>query len=96
MRDLPRRGPRHARAQAHGEDPGRHRHRPAAPRCRAKAKHGVAGGPPGDLYVVVHVQEHEFFRRDGNNLFCEIPVNFTTLALGGEIQVPTLLGDRNR
>jgi molecular chaperone DnaJ len=38
------------------------------------------------------VQEHEFFRRDGNNLYCEIPVNFTTLALGGEIQVPTLDG----
>jgi molecular chaperone DnaJ len=42
------------------------------------------------LYVVVHVLDHEFFRRDGVNLFCEIPVNFTTLALGGEIQVPTL------
>jgi molecular chaperone DnaJ len=40
----------------------------------------------------VHVQEHEFFRRDGQNLFCEIPVNFTTLALGGEIQIPTLDG----
>ena len=40
----------------------------------------------------MHVQEHEFFRRDGINLFCEIPVNFTTLALGGEIQVPTLDG----
>ena len=38
------------------------------------------------------MQEHEFFRRDGINLFCEIPVNFTTLALGGEIQVPTLDG----
>jgi molecular chaperone DnaJ len=38
------------------------------------------------------VQEHEFFRRDGLNLFCEIPVNYTTVALGGEIQVPTLDG----
>src|SRR5204862_1638781 len=46
----------------------------------------------GSLYVVVHVQEHEYFRRDGNNLFCEVPVNFTTVALGGEIQVPTLDG----
>src|SRR4029079_14059861 len=44
------------------------------------------------LYVVVHVQEHEFFRRDGNNLFCEVAVNFTTVALGGDIQVPTLDG----
>jgi molecular chaperone DnaJ len=38
----------------------------------------------------VHVQEHAFYRREGINLFCEIPVNFTTVALGGEIQVPTL------
>jgi molecular chaperone DnaJ len=51
---------------------------------------GAGGGPAGPLYVVGHVQEHEFFRREGMNLFCEIPVNFTTLALGGEIQVPTL------
>ena len=41
----------------------------------------------------MQVQEHEFFRRDGMNLFCEIPVNFTTVALGGEIQVPTLDGN---
>jgi molecular chaperone DnaJ len=40
----------------------------------------------------VHVHEHEFFRRDGLNLFCEIPVNVTTLALGGDVQVPTLDG----
>ena len=46
---------------------------------------GPAGGPPGDLYVVVHVQDHAFFRRDGNDLLCELPVPFTTLALGGEI-----------
>ena len=54
---------------------------------------GSAGGPPGHLYVVVHVHEHAFFRRDGMNLFCEIPVNFTTVTLGGEIQVPTLDGN---
>ena len=59
-------------------------------RLQAEGEAGSAGGPPGHLYVVVHVQEHEFFRHDGNNLYCEIPVNFTTLALGGEIQVPTL------
>jgi molecular chaperone DnaJ len=53
---------------------------------------GAAGGPAGHLYVVVHVNEHPFFRRDGMNLFCEIPVNFTTVTLGGEIQVPTLDG----
>jgi molecular chaperone DnaJ len=64
-------------------------------RLQGEGEGGLAGGPPGNLYVVVHVQEHEFFRRDGLNLFCEIPVNFTTVALGGEIQVPTLDGTEN-
>jgi molecular chaperone DnaJ len=61
-------------------------------RLQEEGEAGVAGGPAGHLFVVIHVQEHEFFRRDGNNLFCEIPVNFTTVALGGEIQAPTLDG----
>ena len=61
-------------------------------RLQGEGEAGSAGGPPGHLYVVVHVHEHEFFRRDGLNLFCEIPVNFTTVTLGGEIQVPTLDG----
>jgi molecular chaperone DnaJ len=64
-------------------------------RLHGEGEGGSAGGPAGNLYVVVHVQEHEFFRRDGLNLFCEIPVNFTTVALGGEIQVPTLDGPDN-
>jgi len=53
---------------------------------------GIRGGPPGDLYVVVHLKEHEIFERDGENLFCEVPVSFTTAALGGELEVPTLDG----
>jgi molecular chaperone DnaJ len=61
-------------------------------RLQGEGESGFMGGPSGNLYVVVQVQEHEFFRRDGNNLYCEIPVNFPTLALGGEIQVPTLDG----
>jgi molecular chaperone DnaJ len=61
-------------------------------RLQAEGEAGAGGGPAGHLFVVVHVREHEFFRRDGNNLFCEIPVNFTTVALGGEIEVPTLDG----
>jgi molecular chaperone DnaJ len=64
-------------------------------RMQGEGEGGAAGGPAGHLYVVVHVKEHEFFRRDGNNLFCEVPVNFTTLALGGEIVVPTLDGTEN-
>ena len=94
--DLPRRRPRRARAQDHGQDSRRHRHRPAAPPAGRRRSAASAGGPAGHLYVVVHVQEHEFFRRDGINLFCEVPVNFTTLALGGEIQVPTLDGTETR
>jgi molecular chaperone DnaJ len=61
-------------------------------RLQEEGESGARGGPAGHLFVVVHVKEHEFFRRDGNNLFCEVPVNFTTVALGGEIQVPTLNG----
>jgi molecular chaperone DnaJ len=61
-------------------------------RLQNEGEAGVGGGPAGHLYVVVHVQEHEYFKRDGVNLFCELPVNFTTLALGGEIMVPTLDG----
>jgi molecular chaperone DnaJ len=61
-------------------------------RLQGEGEAGYAGGPPGSLYVVVHVQEHEYFRRDGMNLFCEVPVNYPTVALGGEIEVPTLDG----
>jgi molecular chaperone DnaJ len=61
-------------------------------RLQNEGEAGSGGGPAGHLFVVVHVHEHEFFRRDGMNLFCEIPVNFTTVALGGEVQVPTLDG----
>ena len=61
-------------------------------RLSGEGEAGPGGGPSGDLYVVVHVQEHPFFQRDGNDLYCEIPLNFTTLALGGEIQIPTLDG----
>ena len=62
-------------------------------RLSHEGESGAAGGPPGDLYVVVHVQEHAFFQRDGNDLYCEVPVNFTTVALGGKIVIPTLDGD---
>jgi molecular chaperone DnaJ len=62
-------------------------------RISGEGEAGSAGGPYGDLYVVVHVQEHPFWQRDGNDLYCEIPVNFPTLALGGEINIPTLDGD---
>ena len=53
---------------------------------------GLRGGPAGDLYVVVHIKEHEVFTRNGIDLACEVPIPFTTAALGGEIRVPTLEG----
>ncbi|MCG3743822.1 molecular chaperone DnaJ [Vibrio cincinnatiensis] len=56
---------------------------------------GEMGAPAGDLYVQVHVKEHHIFERDGNNLYCEVPVSFAMAALGGEVEVPTLDGRVN-
>jgi len=53
---------------------------------------GVNGGPSGDLYVEVHLKQHNIFQRDGDDLHCELTIPFTTAALGGELQVPTLSG----
>jgi len=56
---------------------------------------GEAGGPgvqPGDLYVQIHVKEHEIFQRDSDNLYCEVPIGFHVAALGGDLEVPTLDG----
>jgi molecular chaperone DnaJ len=53
---------------------------------------GLRGGPPGDLYVVVHIKEHEVFEREEGNLFCDVPVSFSVATLGGELTVPTLEG----
>ncbi len=61
-------------------------------RLTGEGEAGEAGAPPGDLYVQVHVKEHSIFARDGNNLYCEVPLSFTRAALGGEIEVPTLDG----
>ncbi|MFS1703252.1 molecular chaperone DnaJ [Aestuariibacter sp. GS-14] len=61
-------------------------------RLSGEGEAGENGAPPGDLYVQVHVREHDIFTRDGNNLYCEVPLSFTTAALGGELQVPTLEG----
>ncbi len=54
---------------------------------------GERGGPPGDLYVVIHVREHEFFKRAGDDLFCDIPIRFAQAALGDEIEVKTIDGN---
>jgi molecular chaperone DnaJ len=61
-------------------------------RLSGEGEAGVNGGPSGDLYVVIHIKPHPVFQRDHNDLHCEMPVSFTTAALGGEIEIPTLDG----
>ena len=61
-------------------------------RSSGNGEAGFRGGPPGDLYIVLHVKPHEIFQRDGEDLICEVPVSFVQAALGAEIEVPTLSG----
>lgn len=61
-------------------------------RLAGEGEAGEDGGPAGDLYVQVHVRDHEFFQRDGKNLYCEVPISIFDAILGGEIEVPTLDG----
>ncbi len=61
-------------------------------RSSGNGEAGFRGGPQGDLYVILHVAEHEIFQRDGDDLHCEVPVSFIQAALGSEIEVPTLEG----
>jgi len=62
-------------------------------RLTAEGEPGVNGGPPGDLYVQLHLKPHAVFQRDHDDLHCEMPVGFATAALGGEIEIPTLDGE---
>lgn len=61
-------------------------------RVAGKGEAGINGGPPGDLYIVFHIRQHEFFERDGDDIYCEMPVTFVQAALGDEVEVPTLHG----
>ncbi len=61
-------------------------------RLAGEGEAGVNNGPSGDLYVVIHLQEHAVFKRDGDDLHCEMPISFATTALGGEVEIPTLDG----
>jgi molecular chaperone DnaJ len=61
-------------------------------RLSGEGEAGVNGGPPGDLYVVIHIKEHAVFTRDHSDLHCEMPISFSAAALGGEIEIPTLDG----
>ncbi len=65
-------------------------------RLAGEGEAGLRGGPPGDLYIFLSIEPHEFFQRDGADLFCSVPLAMTTAALGGEFEAPTIGGGRTR
>jgi molecular chaperone DnaJ len=65
-------------------------------RLAGEGEAGLRGGPSGDLYIFLSVKPHEFFQRDGADIFCRVPISVTTAALGGEFQVPTIEGGKTR
>src|ERR1700675_2697400 len=65
-------------------------------RLAGEGEVGVHGAAPGDLYIFVSIAAHAIFQRDGANIFCRVPIPFTTVALGGNIEVPTVEGSRTR
>ena len=65
-------------------------------RLAGEGEAGVRGGPPGDLYIFLSIRPHEFFQRDGADIFCRVPISLTTAALGGEFNVPTIDGGKTR
>ncbi len=64
-------------------------------RLTGEGERGDSGSKPGDLYVQVQMKKHNIFERNGDHLYCEVPVSFTTIALGGELTIPTLSGRAN-
>ena len=65
-------------------------------RLAGEGEAGLRGGPAGDLYIFLAIKPHEFFQRDGADVFCKVPISMTTAALGGQIEVPTLEGTSTR
>jgi molecular chaperone DnaJ len=65
-------------------------------RLAGEGEVGMRGAAPGDLYIFVAIAQHAIFQRDGANIFCRVPIPFTTAALGGAIEVPTVEGSRTR
>ncbi len=63
-------------------------------RIRGEGEEGERGGPPGDLFVFIYVESHDFFSREDDDVICQIPISFTQAALGTEIDVPTLNGTK--
>ena len=65
-------------------------------RLAGEGEAGVRGGPPGDLYIFISVAPHRLFRRDGADIYCRVPLTMITAALGGNVEVPTVNGERAR
>ncbi|MEO1794426.1 MAG: molecular chaperone DnaJ, partial [Pseudomonadota bacterium] len=65
-------------------------------RLAGEGEAGLRGGPTGDLYIFLSIEPHEFFQRDGADLFCRVPISMVTAALGGQIDVPTVEGNPSR
>jgi molecular chaperone DnaJ len=65
-------------------------------RLAGEGEAGLRGGPAGDLYIFLSIKPHEFFQRDGADLFCRVPIAMTTAALGGDVEVPTIDGGKTR
>ena len=65
-------------------------------RLSGEGEAGVRGGPTGDLYIFISMRAHEFFQRDGADLYCKVPISMATASLGGEIEVPTIDGKKAR
>jgi molecular chaperone DnaJ len=64
-------------------------------RLAGEGEAGLRGGPAGDLFVLINIKPHKFFRREGSNLYCRVPVPMTTAALGGNMDVPTIEGQKS-
>jgi molecular chaperone DnaJ len=65
-------------------------------RVAGEGEAGLRGGSPGDLYLFVSIRPHQLFKREGPHLYCRVPINLTTAALGGEFEVPTIDAGRAR
>ncbi len=63
-------------------------------RIRGEGEPGERGGPPGDLFVFIYVEPHDFFSREGDEILCQIPISFPQAALGAEMEIPTLNGKK--
>lgn len=63
-------------------------------RLAGEGEAGFRGGPPGDLYIFLSIAPHRLFQRDGQSIFCQVPISVTTAILGGELEVPTISGKR--